>query len=203
MKSTFFGKWFLAGSLSALTVNTLSTDLFAQPVVTYTVSGTSGDYTLDFTVNNRTPGTEGEDIYYFGILADVSVSGSPSGYNAEIFADIHYFYTYPLNTPYPFNTYWIDPTYTVLPTGMTLSGFTVLDTDATAPASVPYFAYGTGFNGEVDIYTGPGDVGNPDNANNPFFVGDAESVSVVPEPAMMALMGVGSLALLARRRSKV
>jgi hypothetical protein len=65
------------------------TSVMGQPVVTYTTSGTSGNYTLDFTVNNATPGTAGFDIYYWGVLADGSVSGTPSGYAAETFSTIH------------------------------------------------------------------------------------------------------------------
>jgi hypothetical protein len=64
----------------------LSTDLLAQPVVNYTVSGTSGNYTLDFTINNTTTGTRGFDIYFFGVLVDGVASGSPSGYNTSYYS---------------------------------------------------------------------------------------------------------------------
>jgi hypothetical protein len=87
---TFRGKQFLAGSLAVLGLSTLSTGLFAQPVVTYTASGASGDYTLNFTVNNTTP-DRGEDIYFFGVLTDESISSTPSGYYSTFYANTVYF----------------------------------------------------------------------------------------------------------------
>jgi hypothetical protein len=145
---------------------------------------------LNFTVNNTTPG-RGEDIYFFGVLTDGSISSTPSGYYSTFYANTVYFYPYPLGVPVPFNNTWIDPTYTVLPSGNTLSGFTVLDTDATVPASVPYFAVGTGFDGSAVSYTGPDNLG--DNSTNPLFVGNA--VLDAPEPITMTMIA-GSLLLL-------
>ena len=80
---------FVISSLAALGLNILAYTLRAQPVVSFTISGTSGAYTLDFTVNNATPGTGGFDIYFFGVLVDGYVSASPSGYNATTYNTVH------------------------------------------------------------------------------------------------------------------
>ena len=190
MKTRTFGeKCFVASSLVALGLSTLGTGLLAQPVVTYTVSGTSGNYTLDFTVNNTTPGTQGFDIYLFSVPSDGGVSGAPSGYNTSSFTTLHYWEIG--STQYgPFNNMWIDPTYTALPTGTTLSGFAASVTNLTPPTSVPYFAWG--LDGGV-IYTGSGSL-NAGNPSNPFFMGNA--TFVVPEPTTISIVAGASLLLL-------
>jgi hypothetical protein len=172
-------------------LSTLSTDLLAQPVVNYTVSGTSGNYTLDFTINNTTPGTQGFDIYFFGVLVDGVASGSPSGYNSSYYSTIHAVEADGPAFNWPFNNTWIDPTDTALPTGRTLSGFEVSDIDQSAPISVQYFAFGEN-NGVV--YTGPGEVPDSSNPSNPLFVGN--TIAVVPEPTILSIIAVASLLFL-------
>jgi hypothetical protein len=172
--SLFSAKRPLAGCLLALGITTLSTSLFAQPVVTYSVSGSSGDYLLDFTVNNTTPGTQTQDIYYFDVgVPSSSVTAAPGGFYVAG------------------NDAWVDETYTLLPTGTTLSGFDVLDTSATAPTIVPYFAYGYDFG---VAYTGPGNLdGDP---QNPLFEGNAVVGAGVPDAAAtLPMLGVAAGAL--------
>ena len=184
----FKTKQFVTSFLVAFGLNTFITSLLAQPVVNYTVAGTPGQYTLDFTVNNTTPGTAGFDIYYLGVLANGGVSGSPPGYSFTSYATVHYVEV--PNAYWPFNDIWIDPTQTLLPTGSTLSGFKVLVTDATPPASIPYFAFGYDFGA---VYTGPDNL-NLGNPANPLFEGYA--VGVVPEPTATSMLVVASLVLL-------
>jgi hypothetical protein len=189
-------KHLLTRSLMAFGLATFSTGLLAQPVITYTSSGTPGNFTLDFTVNNTTPGTDGFDIYYFGVLVNGQVSGSPQGYNAQYFSNIH---TVEITGPasnWPFNNFWIDPTYSALPTGENLSGFDVSDTDQNVPTSVQYFAIGYG--GGL-VYAGPGNENLSSPANPPLFTGYA--LAAVPEPATFPLLaGVSMLLLAAKHR---
>jgi len=157
-------------------------------VVTYAVTGGSGDYTLDFTVNNTTPGTQGQDIYWIGVNDPIgSISGAPASYETA----------FPYNGE---NLTWFDGTYAELPTGTTLSGFDVLDTSATAPTSVPYFAYGWA-NGA--LYDGPDNLGAP---NNPLFEGNAgvAQASVPDSAATLPLLGLafGALAGVSRKFRK-
>ena len=151
------------------------------------ISGTSGNYTLDFTVNNT--GTLGFDIYLFTVQADGRISGAPAGYNTSSYNTVHYWdIGGTQNSPY--NNLWIDPTYTVLPTGTTLSGFTVNVSDVTAPTSIVYSAIGED-NGMV--YTGPDNL-NTGNPSNPFFTGSATE-SVPESSSTMVLMGLTTIAL--------
>src|ERR1700676_2912835 len=173
----FRAKRLLTQSLVVLAWGTFVTGLFAQPVVTYTSTGSPGNYTLDFTVNNTTPGTQGFDIYFFGVLGNGQVSGSPSGYYSSYYSNIHMVEVTGPAFNWQFNNDWIDPTYTVLPTGKTLSGFDVSDTDQNAPTSVQYFAFGYG----SGAYTGPGNEDLSSPYNSPLFVGYA--LAAVPEPA--------------------
>ena len=194
----FRTNWFVIISFAALGLNIFSISLLAQPVVSYTVSGTPGQYTMDFTVNNTTPGTSGFDIYFFGVLVDGVASSSPSGYYSS-----YYFATHTVETTgpaydWPFNNTWIDPTYTALPTGSTRSGFDVSDTDQNAPTSVQYFAFG--YDAGVP-YTGPGNEDMSSPYNSPLFVGYA--VVAVPEPATVSIIAGASLLLLLSRRSRV
>jgi hypothetical protein len=196
MKATEFqAKRFLTHSLVVLGLSMISTGLLAQPVVTYTTSGTSGHYTLDFTINNTTPGTDGFDIYYFGVLVNGKVSSNPPGFNSAYFSNLHTLGIIGPASNWPFNNYWIDPGYDSLPTGKNLSGFKVSDTDQSAPISVQYFALG---------YDAGRSYGGPDNENlsspnnPPLFTGHA--LTAIPEPTTFPLIaGVLLLSLSAKR----
>jgi hypothetical protein len=165
--ATFSTRRFLAGSFVALSFSVFSTGLFAQPVVDFTVTGTSGDYTLDFTVNNATPGTGNQDIYVFGVYDPIgTVSGSPSGYTPMSFQPLPFF---GVGTSLTYNDSWYNASASALGLGTILSGFDVLDTSVTAPTSIPYFA--VGFDGGA-LYTGPGNLA-PNKPANPLFEGNA------------------------------
>jgi hypothetical protein len=191
-------KQFVTGALAALGWCILPDNMPAQPVVSYTVSGTPGQYTLDFTVNNTTPGTSGWDIYYFGVLVDGVFSGSPPGYHPTYYSTIHRTEVTGPAYNWPYNNIWIDLTHTLLPTGANLSGFTASVTDLSAPASVQYFALG--YNAGVP-YTGPDNQNMSSPYNPPLFVGYA--VAVIPEPAAFSMSMAAGLLLVVSRRSRV
>jgi len=169
----------------------------AQPVVSYSVSGSSGNYTLNFTVNNTTPGTQNQDIYFFGLYdPNATISGTPLGY--ALYGGYSPYGSDGAGSPTPltYNNAWIDQSYTYLPTGSTLSGFDLLDTSLTAPTSLDYFAYGYDFGAD---YTGPDNLDPRDGGFNPLF----EGATSVPEPTTLTLAGLGGLAaLVAVRRRK-
>jgi hypothetical protein len=188
-------KRFLAHSLVVSGLSMISTGLFAQPVVTYTTTGTRGHYTLDFTVNNSTPGTDGFDIYYFGVLVNGQLSSTPSGFNGAYFSNLHTLEVTGPASNWAFNNYWIDPGYDSLPTGKNLSGFEVSDTDQSAPTSVQYFALG--YDAGV-AYRGPDNENLSSPNNPPLFTGYA--LTVIPEPTTFPLVAGALLLSLSAKR---
>jgi hypothetical protein len=183
----------VAGFFVLSLITSFAPALWAQPVVTFTASGSPGAYTLDFTVNNASPGSSGFDIYMFTIDSEGGVLSAPQGYYTTSYSDPHFWDIGP-NNGGPFNDLWIDPTYTVLPTGKSLSGFDALFTGLVVPTSIQYYTWGEN-NGKV--YSGPGNL-NLNNPTNPFFTGNA--LLAVPEPATVSLIIVASLALLLNAR---
>lgn len=166
----------------------------AAPVVTYTVSGTSGNYTLDFSVTNNLTGTD-QDIYLFGVLLSApNVVGSPSSFDPTVFSTW-------TNSGYGgssllYNNVWLDGSESDLMPGQTLSGFDVQVSDATAPQAVPWFAFAASVSG-LDAYGGSDYFGG--DPTNPGFEGVAS-----PEPAswLLLIAGVGAFALL-RLKTKI
>ena len=56
--------------------------LSAKPIVSYSVSGSVNNWTLDFTVNNTT----NQDLYVFGVLlGEPNVTGTPTGWNSTVY----------------------------------------------------------------------------------------------------------------------
>lgn len=162
----------------------------AGPVdVSYSVSGSAGNWTLDFSVTNNLNPSD-MDIYFFGVLLDTgrNIAGSPTDWDPN---------TWPAwdNSPFGgsntiYNNNWIDFTFDGLFPGSTLSGFQAVYTGAMPPASVQFFAYGFGVSGGQ--YQG-NDFFN--NAGNPGFEGFA-----IPAPASLALLALGGLSATRRRR---
>ena len=158
-------------------------DASAAPVgVTYSVSGSAGNWTIDFTVANNEAGTD-QAIYLFGVLlSGPGVTGSPSPYHATTFPTWTNSGLGGSNLVY--NNVWEDASAANLLPGETLSGFDVHVSDAKLPGAVPWFTLSTG----TIPYTGAGSFGD---SYNPGFEG-----MITPEPATWLLGGCGFMALL-------
>ncbi|HNC23022.1 MAG TPA: hypothetical protein PLU52_02360 [Opitutaceae bacterium] len=173
--------------------------LRAEPVnVSYTVTGTSGDYTLNFSITNNI--SAGQHLYFFGTkLGGAGITASPSGWDPSMWS-IWNPTTYGGSGPnINFNNNWIDLSINSgggLAFGDTLSGFSVHILDAAAPEFVDWFAYSYG-----DYYQGPFDF---NNTYNPGFTNAAHQASAPDAASTLGLLGAAfaGLALLRRRFSK-
>jgi hypothetical protein len=144
------------------------------PTVTFTVSGSSGDWTLDFSVTNNTD----QNLYLFAVQLPTSdITAFPTGWTG---ADGTV--TSPVG-PATYDDSWSTTEAVSILPGGTLSGFDALDTAASAPTSVPWIAAtcDNTFFAECggSPYTGPGNELTPDNA---VFE------SAVPEPGSIFLL---------------
>ena len=158
------------------------------PSVSYSVSGTSGAYVLDFSVSQSADDAMG--LYFFGVVLDTgrNIAGSPSTWDPNTWTSWN-------NSGYGgsnnnYNNVWIDLTFTnLILDGMTTSGFQANYTGASAPTSVDWFAFGTGgdYNGQDPFFNSSG---------NPGFEGTA----FIPAPGALALLGLGGVASIRRRR---
>jgi hypothetical protein len=184
----------------------LSFSLSAAPInVSYTVTGSSGNWTLDFSVNNNIAGAANQDFYFFGVeLSATDITGTPASFST--FAPFNPSISFG-GANITYNNVWLVTTFptigtTALP-GTTTSGFDVTITDAAAPASVNWFADTAG----SDPYSGPGNLnilqtGGVPNPNNPLFEGAATQTGTVPEPSTLVLLGAGLAGISALRRRK-
>lgn len=165
----------------------------AAPVdVSFTTSGSSGNWTYDFSVTNNIGGAN--SIYFFGVqVGQTNVTGSPAGWGFS--SDNTPWANSPLggsSTIYD-NTWCC--TFNGILNGQTLTGFEVTVNSGTALSSIRWFAFALGdndTNSDGHFYSN----------FNPGFEG--VSVSAVPEPSTWAMMilgfaGVGFVAF--RRRS--
>ncbi len=162
-------------------------------VVSYIVTGSAGNYDLDFSVTNNIPANPSMGAYLFGVeLSARNIIASPSAAWDE-----NHVLTWD-NSSYGgsstiYNNIWYETSYTQILPGSTLSGFKVHVTDLVAPTSVKWFAFGYG----GSEYLGGDNFYLP---NNPAFEGVASSTTAVPEPSSIAMLGIGAIGLFARRR---
>src|SRR5262245_42823975 len=111
----------------------------SAPTVIYNVTGSSGNWVLDFSVTNNA-GVSGQSLYFFGVKTAVrDIVGSPGGWNSNTWLSW-------TNTPYGgssevYNNNWI---FGSIPNGGTASGFKVHTADLVAPATVKWFAFSVG-----------------------------------------------------------
>src|SRR6266571_4131462 len=163
----------------------------ASPVdVSYTVSGSAGNWVLDFSVTNNLGGTNG--LYVFGVRVEApGVVGSPTGWDPNATpGGTNWFNNGGSATNY--NANWVTcpaascpaghPIVVVAP-GQTLTGFLVKDFELTAPSSVSWYTIASG-----GSYTGPGCSFNCINSrDNPGLEGGKYP------PAEPGALGIGPL----------
>ena len=186
--AALFGVGLLAASLA-------SADPM-PPTVTYTVTGSANDWTLDFTVDNNT----NQNLYFFGVLLPATdETGAPNASwctfpNPPCGSDTPWNNSGDGGSSISYNNVWLSE-FGTIPPGTSLGGFTALDlTDAVAPSSVDWFAYTDAFYTiGTPPYTGGGNFGGE---YNPGFEGIASETSAVPEPTptsllLLLILGVG------------
>jgi hypothetical protein len=187
----------------------LQTPLTASPInVSYTTTGSPGDWTLNFSVNNNLIGFPGQFLFLFGVLlsSNDSVGSAP------------YFFAYgsfdPVGLGGPdinYNNVWLGngPEISYLP-GTTASGFEAVDSDAVAPSSNEWYVFTTcdisGFCFLDSPYTGSGSFYNDPSHYGTGFDGVAMPTNAAPEPSTFALIAVGvagAALLRAHRRGRI
>jgi hypothetical protein len=189
MKSLAFFR--IASSLCLISVISIA-EAQRMPTVTFTVSGASGNWTLDFTLQSNLAGGEG-DLYFFGLSVPSgrNIIGSPANWDPNANTGWNNAHAGGSNKDY--NNIWItSPSGNgVVTPGSSLSGFQVLSTDTAAPVSIDFFTYASGgtYNGN-DYF---------DNRGNPGWEGSA--TRAVPEPATFLSVGLGLVFLARKRRS--
>ena len=158
---------------------------------------------MDFTVNNGSPGTGNQDVYGFGVYdPNGTVSANlPSSFIS--FGPEYLYSSVNAGTTLTYNDVWVDPSFSSLPPGSSQSGFYILDTSATAPTSLPYFAVSYDIGGTYTgaDYSGPG---NLYSEKNPLFEGNATSGAAPDAGTTMTLLGIslGALGGLSRKLRK-
>jgi hypothetical protein len=140
----------VAAIAGSLLLGTLTTAHAAPVDVTCTVSGSAGNWLLDFAVSDNLGGTN--NLYLFGVLSSQrNVFASPTGWDPNALNGYNPGVYGGSNTNY--NNLWITGpagSTTIVP-GQTLSGFYVSNSDAAMPTNVPWMAVAAG-----GVYMGPG-----------------------------------------------
>ena len=173
------------------------------------MSGSPGNWLLNFTVTDNLGGTN--DIYLFGVrLPSSSIAGTPGGWFQPSNSSINWF-GYGGST-IEYNNLWItcpagscpaNYPISVIKPGHALHGFKAVDTAASLPTDISWFAVASG-----GTYPAPGP-GCSFICNAPFdnpgFEGTAFAAkpSVVPiPPSVVLLASAVSLIGWARRRAQ-
>jgi hypothetical protein len=158
----------------------------ADPIfVSYTVSGSSGNFDLDFSVTNNMLAWPTQNVYFFGVQLSVyDITGSPGNF-FDRHSDWNPAFEGGSNTEY--NNTWIDnPGNDDFLPGQTVSGFIVHVPDLVAPTDVSWIAIANS-NSQIP-YTGGG---NFVTDINPGFEGIANPAgTTVPEPPTLVMSSI-------------
>jgi hypothetical protein len=159
--------------------------------VSYTVTGTPGDYDVDFSVSNDMTAWH-QNVYLFGVsLSGFDVASSPSPFVSLGSTSVNFAIYGGSDTLY--NTNWqADPARADLLPGNSLSGFIAHDTDLVAPTSVAWFAFSQDELGyDHEPYTGGGNFNGAFSLSNPGFEGIANpAVGAVAEPSSLVMASI-------------
>ena len=196
-------------ALAALLLGTATAN--AQPVrVDYTVSGSAGNWLLNFTLRNDLTAPADLGVYWFGFKSmSTTVTGSAVNWASNGA------WTTSSGSGTTYQNSWKTEKVTSLLPGQSLTGFTAQSFALAAPSSVEWFAYA--FSESGGMYEGG------DNFNgvtyNPGFEssvvgsfpqvqevtlppGQETPITTTPEPSTWALMigGLAALGIAKRRR---
>ncbi|WP_229207456.1 MULTISPECIES: PEP-CTERM sorting domain-containing protein [unclassified Duganella] len=168
----------------------------AAPIdFTYTVSGTTGNWTYDFSVTNNLGYLW--QIYLFGVsLPNATNPNSTLGMTTGYMT--HFSHFTENGSTVDFNVNWVDRfTYKGVEPGQT-GHFIVSDTSTSALTEINWYAYAYTGNSS-DHYTGGPHLGS---AYAPGFQGLNETILPIPEPETYAMLlaGLGILGFAARRK---
>jgi hypothetical protein len=162
--------------------------------VSYTISGSSGSWLLDFEVTNLFPTSVDMNAYLLGLQLGEpqAYASTPTGWTARTTGMP---YTYEGDGNGTYDNVWHTPTLgsSLIGPGETLGGFGVHLTGAVAPSSVEWLVtfYGEDtYDGDDAYYVTEGR--RTQVLNRPSFKGVATAQrQTVPEPASMALLFTG------------
>lgn len=163
----------------------------AIPVMTYTASGSEGNYILDFTLENTIDPSYNQSLYFFGVNLLDSGQGSPDGWNDW---GGTWDNTYYGGSSINYQSTWITGyggSYAIQ-SGDSLSGFTV--SSLVLPDLVNFYTFGTG----NDYYESDAFY----QGSNPGFEGSNGGTAPVSEPVTLTLLGLGLAGIGFSRRKK-
>ncbi|OUS26094.1 hypothetical protein A9Q99_19145 [Gammaproteobacteria bacterium 45_16_T64] len=177
--------------LAALLTAAYSNIASATPIVTYTASGSEGNYVLDFTVENTIDPSYNQSLYFFGVNLLDTNQGGPQGWNdwGGTWNNTGYG-----GSAINYQSTWItsNGAQYAIDSGESLSGFTV--SSAVLPGDISFYTFGTGDNYyESDAFY---------QGWNPGFEGAVNGSTSISEPATLALFGLGLAGLGFSRKRK-